>query len=427
MRKKVSLLLSALVVMTGSLLILPGCLKDHVTESYQIYEPVYALKTAVLAGINGDPGTPVSQTGQIYVKGSYIYLNDPDKGIHIIDNSDPSNPVQTAFLNIPGNLNIGIRNNILYADMYADVLSIDISNVHQVKILGMVRSFFSSRVFGSDTNYVVANWILKDTNVTVVPQGFVLIPNTNYVTFPSALAAATYSLANSAAASGSASGTGTAGSTAVMTLVGDYLYAIPEEHSLGVIHIADSTNPTQTSLGMAGYDLETIFPIQDKLLLGSKEGVYVYSISNPAQPAKVGEFTHGTACDPVIANSNYAYVTLHTGTYCGAAANELDILNARDISNATLITSYPMTSPTGLCLDGSLLFVCDETVVKVFDVSNPDNLQLLSSVPVNNPNDVIAANHVMMVVAGGGLYQFDYTDPSHIGKLSYLPVNNSKL
>ena len=427
MRKKVSLLLSALVVVTGSLLFLPGCLKDHVTESYQIYEPVYALKTAVLAGINGDPGTPVSQTGQIYVKGSYIYLNDPDKGIHIIDNSDPSNPVQTAFLNIPGNLNIGIRNNILYADMYADVLSIDISNVHQVKILGMVRSFFSSRVFGSDTNYVVANWILKDTNVTVVPQGFVLIPNTNYVTFPSALAAATYSLANSAAASGSASGTGTAGSTAVMTLVGDYLYAIPEEHSLGVIHIADSTNPTQTSLGMAGYDLETIFPIQDKLLLGSKEGVYVYSISNPAQPAKVGEFTHGTACDPVIANSNYAYVTLHTGTYCGAAANELDILNARDISNATLITSYPMTSPTGLCLDGSLLFVCDETVVKVFDVSNPDNLQLLSSVPVSNPNDVIAANHVMMVVAGGGLYQFDYTDPSHIGKLSYLPVNNSKL
>jgi hypothetical protein len=161
-------------------------------------------------------------------------------------------------------------------------------------------------------------------------------------------------------------------------------------------------------------------------LLGSKEGVYVYSISNPAQPEQVGEFTHGTACDPVIANSNYAFVTLHTGTDCGAAANELDILNAKDISNATLITSYPMTSPTGLCLDGSLLFVCDETVVKVFDVSNPDNLQLLSSVPVNNPNDVIAANHVMLVVAADGYYQFDYTDPSHVVKLSSLPVNNSK-
>jgi hypothetical protein len=425
MRKKISLLLA---VMTGSQLLLPGCLKDHVTEKYQLYEPVYALKSTVLAGINGDPGTPLSQTGQIYVKGSYIYLNDPEKGIHIIDNSDPAHPVQTAFLNIPGNLNIGIRNNILYADMYADVLSIDISNVHQVKILGMLRSFFTTRVYVPDTSYVIASWIVKDTSITVVPPGFVLIPNTNYITFPGALPGAMYALANSSAAapSNGTAGTGTAGSEAVMTLVGDYLYAIPEEHSLGVVHIADSTNPTQVSYGMAGYDLETIFPIQDKLLLGSKEGVFVWSISNPAQPAQMSEFTHGTACDPVIANSSYAFVTLRSGTSCGGAANELDILNASDLSNASLLKTYPLTSPSGLCLDGSLLFICDGSAVKVFDISNPDNLQLLSEVSVNNPNDVIAANHVMMVVAADGLYQFDYTDPNHVVALSQLTINLAK-
>jgi hypothetical protein len=192
------------------------------------------------------------------------------------------------------------------------------------------------------------------------------------------------------------------------------------------VHVADSTNPTQVSYAMAGYDLETIFPIQDKLLLGSKEGVFVYSISNPAAPAQVGEFKHGTACDPVIANSSYAYVTLHAGTQCGGAANELDILGATDISNATLVKTYPMTSPSGLCLDGSLLFVCDASVVKIFDVSDPDNLQLLSAVPVNNPSDVIAGDHVMMVVASDGLYQFDYTDPSHVAALSSLVINNSK-
>ncbi len=425
MRKKISLLLSGVVAVTGGLLLFPGCLKDRVTESYKLYEPVYELKSTVLAAINGDPGTPVSQTGQIYVKGSYIYLNDPNKGIHIIDNSDPSHPVQTAFLNIPGNLNIGIRNNILYADMYADVLSIDISNVHQVKVVGMLRSFFASREWAPDTNLVVARWIVKDTSVRVVPQGFVLIPNTNYLTFSGAPAANyVYDLASSS--STGQSGTGTAGSTAVMTLVGDYLYAIPEQHSLGVVHVADPTNPTQVSYAMAGYDLETIFPIQDKLLLGSKEGVFVYSISSPAAPVQVGEFKHGTACDPVIANSNYAYVTLHAGTQCGGAANELDILGATDISNATLVKTYPMTSPSGLCLDGSLLFVCDASVVKIFDVSDPDNLQLLSSVPVNNPSDVIAADHVMMVVASDGLYQFDYTNPSHVTTLSSMVINNSK-
>jgi hypothetical protein len=259
----------------------------------------------------------------------------------------------------------------------------------------------------------------------VTPAGLVAIPGTYYLTTPAYFAAASSSLANNS----TAASTGTAGSNAVMTLVGDYLYAIPEQHSLGIVHVADSTNPTQvawTPPGLAGYDLETIFAIQDKLLLGSKEGVYVYSISDPAQPTQVGQFTHGTACDPVIANSSYAYVTLHSGTECGGAANELDILDAKDISNATMIKSYPMTSPTGLCLDGTLLFVCDQSVVKVFDASKPDYLQLLSTASVNQPSDVIAMNHVMMVVGTDGLYQFDYSDPGHLTALSTLPINYTK-
>jgi hypothetical protein len=311
--------------------------------------------------------------------------------------------------------------------MYTDVLSIDISNVHQVKILGSLPGFFTSRQYGVDPNYVISGWTVKDTSVTVVPQGYVLIPNTRYYTMSNS-APGFYALAAAAASSSSTgqSGTGTAGSEAVMTLVGDYLYAIPEEHTVGAVNIADSTNPTAVLSQAFGYDLETIFPIQGNLLVGSKEGVFVYSISNPAQLAEVGEFKHGTACDPVIANSAYAYVTLRSGSQCGGAANELDVLNAQDISNAAQIASYPMTSPTGLCLDGALLFVCDSTVVRVFDASNPTNLQQLSAVPVNSPSDVIAGNHVMLVVAADGLYQFDYTDPGNITKLSYLAVNPSK-
>ncbi|HEV3412517.1 MAG TPA: hypothetical protein VG101_08560 [Puia sp.] len=426
MRKMFSPLLPGVAAVVGALLLLPGCLKDHITESYKVLSPVYELRSTVLAGINGDPGTPVSQPGQIYVKGSYIFLNDAEKGIHVIDNSDPSHPVQTAFLKIPGNLNIGIRNNILYADMYADVLAIDISNIHQVKVVGALRNFFSMRIYNPDTNYVVANWIVKDTSFRVVPRGLALIPHTIFYGYGGPVPGGIDLAYAASSSSTTQSGTGTAGSNAVMTLVGDYLYAIPESHSLGIVHVADSSNPAAISEVFGGYDLETIFPIQDKLLLGSKEGVFAYSISDPTQPTEIGEFTHGTACDPVIANSNYAYVTLHAGTSCGGSANELDILDAQNIAAAFLIRIYPMTSPTGLCLDGSLLFVCDQSVVKVFDATDPGNLKLLSSVPVNSPNDVIAANHVMLVVAADGLYQFDYTDPGNVSRLSYIPANNSK-
>ena len=401
------------------MLLVPGCLKDKVTETFKVYTPVYGLKATALAQINGSPSQQVSQAGQIYIKGNYIYLNDVDKGIHIYDNSNPSHPVQTAFLSIPGNENIAVNGNILYADMYADLLAIDISDPHQVKLVGALRGFFFGRSSGPDTNYVITGWNIRDTTFAGQPgSGMVAIPGTNIYTFTGVAVPAAFAGAN-------ASNTGIAGSTAVMTMIGNYLFAIPEEHSLGVVDLTNPKQPTKLYSQFAGYDLETIFPLQDKLLLGSKEGVYIYSISNPSQPTQISEFTHGTACDPVIADGGYAYVTLHAGSSCGGSANELDVLNAQDLTNATLLKTYPMTKPSGLAKDGTLLFVCDGSVVKVFDASDPSNLRLLASLAADNPNDVIAYNPLLLVVTPGGLYQFDYSDPNNISKLSFLPINNS--
>lgn len=424
MRKKICLLLSFALILTVGALLLPGCLKDRVSEHYQYVAPVYSLKSTVLAQINGDPAQTVSQAGQLYVKGSYIYLNDMNKGIHVIDNSDPSHPVQTAFLNIPGNENIGIRNNILYADMYGDLLAIDISDVHHAKILSVLWGFFTSRSYGVDSNYVVTSWAIRDTVIRPSAGMGMPVPviGTPYYTFygaPAAAAAAYFS-------SNTQASTGTGGSEAVMTLVGNYIYAIPEQHTLGVVDVSDPMHPKQVQTNAGGYDLETIFPIQDKLLVGSKEGVYVYSISNAAQPVQVGEFTHGTACDPVIANSTYAYVTLRSGTYCGGSANELDVLDAQDISNTTMVGSYPMTSPSGLCLDGGLLFVCDSTVVRVFDASNPAQLKALSTVSILSPEDVIAGNNLLLVVAADGLHEYDYSNPGDLRNLGSFLINTKK-
>jgi hypothetical protein len=413
MRKNIPLLATCLVAVWAN----SGCVKDTITKSYTIYTPVYSLKSSVLAAINGSPGQALARAGQIYVKGSFIYLNDVDKGIHIIDDSDPANPVQTAFLAIPGNENIAIRGNILYADMYADLLAIDISNPHQAKITGTLWGFFGSRATGSDTSYVITSWTTKDTTFETGAPGA-----PQYYSVPGTVFFTANANAVSAAASALAGATGTAGSTATMTLIGDYLYAIPEEHSLGVVKVSDSTHPTMITTMQAGYDLETIFPLQNKLLLGSKEGVYIYSIDNAPAPVQLSEFTHGTACDPVIADQKYAYVTLHSGTSCGGAANELDVLDAQDLTHASLLKTYPMTSPSGLSLDGSMLFVCDGPVVKAFDASDPTNIQLLAELNVTNAYDMIAANNTLMVVTTGGLYQFDYSNPKHITQLSYLPV-----
>lgn len=425
MRKKTSWVLLGIAVAAGGVLSLSGCLRDTVTETrkYTLYTPVYALKSSILAAINGDPGQTIAQPGQIYIKDNFIYLNDVNKGIHVIDNSDPSHPVQKAFLNIPGNSSIGIRGNILYADMYSDLLSIDITDPGHAKVIGHLFNFFGYRTYGIDSTRVIASWIVKDTAIVSLNpgRGLYLAPGTTYYTLDPAAA---YALSNSTAQS--SGNTGIAGSEAMMTLIGNYLYAIPEEHSLGVVDIRDSTHPTLATRISAGFDLETIFPFQDKLLLGSKEGVYVYSLANAAVPVYSGQFQHGRACDPVIADQDYAYVTLHSGTSCGGSANELDVLDAKVVTQASLVKTYPMNGPTGLGKDGSLLFVCDNPVVKLFDASDPANLKMLSTLPVNHAFDLIAINHLLLVIGDGGLYEFDYHDPGRPVLLSHLPINTAK-
>src|SRR5689334_6664328 len=117
-------------VMLCLMLMLQGCLKDSVTKTYHYtyYLPVYKTTQEVRNNIKSGPAQPVEHPGKIYIQGQYIFLNDIDKGIHVIDNSNPSQPQQVAFINIPGNMDLAVKGNILYADLYTDLVAIDISN-----------------------------------------------------------------------------------------------------------------------------------------------------------------------------------------------------------------------------------------------------------------------------------------------------------
>ena len=75
------------------------------------------------------------KTGKIYIKGDYIFINEKKEGIHVIDNSDPSNPRNISFIAIPGNLDIAVMGNILYGDSYTDLVAVDITECLSVGAL----------------------------------------------------------------------------------------------------------------------------------------------------------------------------------------------------------------------------------------------------------------------------------------------------
>lgn len=84
MQRKYLLLLLIPVAVTS-------CMKDTVKESYSFFRPVYQTKDEVKAGIKNVPSVEIEKPGKIVLKDHYLFLNDIDKGVHIIDLADPAN------------------------------------------------------------------------------------------------------------------------------------------------------------------------------------------------------------------------------------------------------------------------------------------------------------------------------------------------
>ena len=180
-----------------------------------------------------------------------------------------------------------------------------------------------------------------------------------------------------------------------------------------------------------GWGIETIFPYENKLFIGSQNGMEIYNIENPSTPFRLGGYGHFTSCDPVFVKDNYAYVTLRSGTTCnGSTINQLDLLDISNITNPILLESFEMENPHGLSIDGDNLFLCEgEHGLKVFNIEDPEKLdrnrlEYLKSI---HAVDVIATpgeSNVLMVIGNTGLQQYNYDNPKRLKLLSTIPVAN---
>jgi len=218
-------------------------------------------------------------------------------------------------------------------------------------------------------------------------------------------------------------GTSTGGSLARFTIIGDYLYIV-NDFTLIPIDISNLENPEVNELVELGVGIETIFPFGDVVLIGSQSAMYIVSVSDPTRPRVVSTYEHFTACDPVVARGDYAYVTLREGTGCGNfAVNTLDVVNISSMNNPSLITSISMSNPRGLGIGcNNKLYVCEgPTGFVQFDISDPANPVReieYSNIPAN---DVIVNDSLLIVTGSQGIHQY-YCDQSDTLKLiSILP------
>lgn len=423
----------SLLLFSAIAFLLNGCIKDKVTTTLIAYEPVYKSKTEVLQEIKSSAGTSLKQTGKIALYGNYIFINEVNKGVHIIDNSNPAAPRNIAFINIPGNIDIAVRNGMLYADIYTDLLTIDITDINNVTVRKVSNNIFPERVYtgnfvADQTRYIV-DWIKHETteereikqirdnvNMGLWMEGDALFQSGNSSGGPTA--------ANSGTKSNSIGG-----SMARFTLVNDYLYTVGRS-SLSAFDVSNAADPLLQSVTPLGWDIETIYPLNNKLFIGSRTGMFIYNIDNPASPARLGDFSHACFNDPVIANDHYAFVTLRATTEesnCWGITqpqqSQMDIIDINDLTRPMLIQTYSMEEPMGLTLDGNHLFVCDgKGGLKIYNAGNVNDLQLLHTISDIEPFDVINWNSRLLVVAKEGFVQYDYSNISNVRKLSTIAV-----
>ncbi len=196
---------------------------------------------------------------------------------------------------------------------------------------------------------------------------------------------------------------GQGGSLATFALKGDYLYTV-DHTDLTVFNITEVQEPVQVNTLSVGFDIETLFSYKDYLYIGSRNGMFIYELSNPEFPKRLAAVEHFTACDPVVANDTHAFVTLHSDTFCGGAINLLEVYDITNITAPVLINSRNLTFPRGLGIYNNYLIVCDDEI-KVFDITDPANSTLVTSVN-RDTFDVIISGDLLLAIGETGLYQY---------------------
>lgn len=425
------------------------CEKVVRETTYTANVPVYMSYEDMRASVKNDNDQVLERPGKIFLYNEYILINDFEKGIHIYNNIDPRNPQHEAFISIPGNVDIAVKDGILYADNFVDLVAINITDPKNAEVVGRAKNVLSYTI-PSSINYgypvssidqskgVVVGYTIGEVTETCTDGDCGEYYYNNWENQPGMMsetgAPTTFSgnATNARSATVSQNGSGLAGSMARFLLVEDYLYVISSANEMKVFSL-DGTAPSEVrtvnplvdggGMGM----IETLYAFKEHLFIGSTTGMFAYNIENPASPDFVSMHQHFTACDPVVANDDYAFITLRGGRQCGAGAgfNMMKVVDIRDIMNPKDAGDYGMSDPKGLAIDdeNQLLFLCDGyDGLKIFSTSNPQSMQQISRIDGMDTYDVIAARNIVNVISTGGLKQYEYTSDGIASLLSTIDL-----
>lgn len=414
---------SGIVLVLFICLMIMGCDDQRMqTVTWTEYEPVYMSEQEFKSAVDMEESRELENPGKIYFYDHYLFINEVNEGVHVIDNSDPAAPSKVGFINIPANKDIAIKDNLLYADSQSDLLVFDIQKIEDPQLISRKEDVFKRSaneapgIMHSQINPdkgVVVDW--KPVEVEEVCEGD-CVGRRSQVEF---------AMDNTQSFGSTEGSSGVGGSMARFVITGDYLYAVDKQNLLTFDIAAEEPQPA--SKENVGWNIETIFSTDNSLFIGSESAMYIYDISFPATPEQLSVYSHLTACDPVVVEGDLAYVTLREGQRCPRAVNRLEVIDVNDRSNPKRIAEYEMINPHGLGIDEGVLFISEgDAGLKIMDAENPLEIEELRHIKDIKTFDVIPLNNLLMVTGSDGIHQYDYSDIDDIEHLSTIQVSQNE-
>lgn len=388
---------------------------DNQFEMVTVAVPQTMSKAEFRASVLVELPKPILDVGKIYAYQNYIFINEKFKGVHIIDNSNASLPQKIAFISIPGNEDISVKNDFLFADSAIDLVVFDISDINAITEVDRLQEVFDVYDYQipNEANEADFSSVNFDTDVIVgwnlIEEQRELNRNDQGLEFD-----------GSATAN---NGVGVGGSLARFQIVDNYLYTVGVSE-LTVFDITNLSQPTLVNTNNAGWNIETMFYADGYLYLGGSNGMFIHSLENPASPQYISEFVHWEGCDPVVVDEDYAYLTLRGGNACGQELSVLEVIDVSNKFNPTLVAQHILDNPYGLGIKANHLFVCDGAAgLKVFDKTNPLDLQIVSTFTNVQAKDVIPLEDKLLMISDNALYQYQFETEGTIVLLSTLILN----
>jgi LVIVD repeat len=114
---------------------------DSVPGNIRAWVPVYGTSGNIYqVGFEGPRA--IANAGKIYVFGNYLFQNEVNEGVHIINTTNRNSPVKMAFIKVPYSTEIAAKGNFLYVNNFDDLLVFDISNVNNILLVKRVKAVF---------------------------------------------------------------------------------------------------------------------------------------------------------------------------------------------------------------------------------------------------------------------------------------------